>query len=177
MACTIDLSFRPRTYWPESCNPEQLLARIKGQIRRDVARKTLAEQGFSALTAFVAREELSDEDAEAWGGQHPWCLGGEYLPATRPNEVEIARISLASTTYDQISVRARRGARIRYRIVDEYASPYLPGIRSSQQPLTLDQLIRLIDGARGADIGNRYGMVRTFWFKEHGYGQPAEKAN
>ena len=47
-------------------------------------------------------------------------MGGEYLPPLRKGEVEIARISLESTTDDQISIRARRGReRIRCRVVDE----------------------------------------------------------
>ena len=176
MSRSNDHSYRPDTYWPESRTPEQLLARIKGQVRRDIARRVLAERGFWALTAFVAREELDRDDAREWGGWHPWCLGGEYLPSLQPAEVEIARISLASTTYDQISVRARPGVRIRYRIVDEYQSRYTPGIQSSSQPLSLRQLIRLIDRT-GAREGLRHGLVESFWWNEFGGGfQRPEKA-
>ena len=48
-------------------------------------------------------------------------MGGEYLPPLLDDEVEIARVSLASVTADQTSVRAQRiPGGIAYRIVDEY---------------------------------------------------------
>jgi hypothetical protein len=53
-------------------------------------------------------------------------MGGEYLPPLEERETEIARISLASVTADQISVRARHVREgIIYSIVDEYATGYL----------------------------------------------------
>jgi hypothetical protein len=65
--------------------------------------------------------------------------------------VEIARIVLASVTEDVISFRVRRrrgGRRIRYRVVDEYPEKGQWRCRpaSSSQPLTLGQIIELIDG-------------------------------
>ena len=42
------------------------------------------------------------------GGIHPAFMGGEYLPQFGQNEIEIARIVLASVTQDVISIRARR---------------------------------------------------------------------
>ena len=77
-------------------------------------------------------------------------MGGEYLPPLRKGEVEIARISLESTTADQISVRARRvRERIRYRIVDEYmeTSTYVCHPASSVSPLSLGELIALMETA------------------------------
>ena len=64
-------------------------------------------------------ESLDDEMRAAIGRIHPAFMGGEYLPKLLRNEIEIARISLASTTADQISVRARKlGDSVAYRIVD-----------------------------------------------------------
>ena len=77
-------------------------------------------------------------------------MGGEYLPPLRKGEVEIARISLASVTADQISVRARRSrGRIRYRVVDEYmeTSTYVCHPASSVSPLSLGELIALMESA------------------------------
>ena len=78
-------------------------------------------------------------------------MGGEYLPRMHPEEVEIVRISLASTTGDQISVRARRQSdRIVYSIVDEYEGEngdYDLHPRSSSRPLSMRQLVDLLDGA------------------------------
>ena len=69
----IDLSFRPDTYWPESLTPEQLLTRIRGKRRQDIARELYKEFGFSALDEFLVREGLSTEARSAWGAAGPWC--------------------------------------------------------------------------------------------------------
>ena len=73
-------------------------------------------------------------------------MGSEYLPKVSPGEVEIARIVLPqSTLKDIISVRARlRSWRYRYRVVDEYESEFDIHRKSSISPLTLGQLIDLI---------------------------------
>jgi len=172
----LDFEFRPETYWPESRTPEQLLTRIKGKVRRDMARDILAEEGFAGLNAFLAREELAGEDLFMWGRVHPAMMGGEYLPALAEGEVEIARISLASTTGDQISVRAQReDGTIRYRVADEYESTFQLSIETSEAPLTLGQLIRLIDES-GYD-GDRYagGLVFSHLAYNFEYGSDVDE--
>lgn len=155
-----DFGFRPETYWPESKTAEQLLTNIKGKVRRDMARRILAEEGFTGLNAFIAREELKGEDLLMWGRIHPAMMGGEYLPALGGGEVEIARISLASTTGDQISIRARReGDAIRYAVVDEYESTFRLSIEASEAPLTLGELIRLIDESKYHEDSYSGGLV------------------
>jgi hypothetical protein len=59
-------------------------------------------------------------------------------------------VTLASTTQDVVSVRARKGKhRIRYRVVDEHDGETLTerNERTSIRPLTLGQLIVFLDGA------------------------------
>ena len=144
-----DLSFRPDTYWPESLTPEQLLTRIRGKRRQDIARQLYKDYGFGALNAFLVKEGLDEDERSSWGAIGPWCMGGEYLPTLDEGEIEIARISLASTTSDQISVRARKdGERIRYRIVGEYEEDesmrhQLP-FAVTDQPLSLGELMDMI---------------------------------
>lgn len=77
----------------------------------------------------------------------PWsAMGGDYLPASAVDEVEIARLSLNSTTWDVISLRARwAGGRIRYRVVDEYETAYHVKPASSARPLTMRSVIALLD--------------------------------
>ena len=73
------------------------------------------------FAADLLNGSLDDESRQRLGHVHPHFIGGEYLPSYGRQEVEIARIELASTTSDVISLRARpAGSRIRYRIVDEY---------------------------------------------------------
>ena len=85
------------------------------------------------------------------GRVHPWFMGGEYLPDYLSNEVEIARVTMKSTTMDVISIRARHTKhRIKYRILDEYGDfwgedHYVMRPATSLRPLTLKQVIDVID--------------------------------
>ncbi|MDH3672661.1 MAG: hypothetical protein OES46_16135, partial [Gammaproteobacteria bacterium] len=110
------------------------------------------EQGFRGLNSFLAREELGEGQREAWGAIQPDFMGGEYLPSLEAGEVEIVRISLVSVTADQISVRARRvDGFIRYSVASEYDDVedmrYRLAFDQSERPLTLAELVQLIDGA------------------------------
>jgi len=73
-------------------------------------------------------------------------MGGEYLATYLLGEVEIARITLKSTTSDVISLRARpiQGG-IAYRVIDEYDAKFTLPIPRSAEPLTLAELIRQFD--------------------------------
>ena len=66
-----------------------------------------------------------------------------------PGEVEIAFIELKSTLGDVMSVRARPiGERIAYRVVDENEGAWRLPRDESDEPLTLDEMLDLLDGAR-----------------------------
>lgn len=69
---------------------------------------------------------------------HPKFMGGEYLPDRNSGEVEIARITIASTTRDVTSVYAKRGKhRIYYRVVDEYNGDTLVNPSRNQKSIEL----------------------------------------
>jgi len=109
---------------------------------------------------------LAEDDRMALGRIHPMFMGGEYLPELQEGEVEIARISLESTTADQISVRARRTlGRISYSIVDEYEQGfmnYVANPATSIVPLTLRELVAMLDGAcedGGAVVGHTMAQI------------------
>ena len=162
----IDLSYRPQTYWPVSLTQEQLISRIKGDARQKIARGILQTEGFPGLNEFLAREELSKEEREIWGGIHPTFLGGEFLPVMLDGEVEIVRISLNSTTNDQISVRAcKKGKIISYRVVGEYEEDmsYDLPFDNSEMPLTLGELVKLMDGTNLPDDIFSGGLVVANW--------------
>jgi hypothetical protein len=159
-SAVLNSGFRPETYWPESRTPEQLLANIKGKVRRDIARRILAEEGFAGLNALIAQKELEGEDLFMWGRVHPAMMGGEYLPPLGEGEVEIARISLASTTGDQISIRAcREDGATRYAVVDEYESTFQLSVETSEAPPTLGELIGLIDESSYHEDSYSGGLV------------------
>jgi len=163
----IDLNWRPDTYWPESQNRDQLLSHIKGQARREITRQALDSGGLAVLNDIgpdVASEVLSDPGREGWGSIHPSLMGGEYLPEYEDSEVEIIRISLDSVTADQISILAGGVlGDIQYRIVDEYDTEYEPSITKSEQPLSLGELIRLLDETDNPFNGEEGGLVRNHW--------------
>jgi hypothetical protein len=139
----INLSFRPSGYfWPLGAQTH-LLATIKGAVRKAAARRLIADGRMHELPDFLLRSALTDDERLALGRLHPDFMGGEYLPNLHRQEVEIARIVIASTTQDVTSVYARRGKRrIYYRVVDEYGGDTLcgPARRTSTKPLTLGQL-------------------------------------
>jgi len=146
----IDLSVRPPTYFGPLPLAAHLLARVTGHRRREFLRDRMTD-GDVDLPAELLSSSLDNDLRKAIGRIHPAFMGGEYLPPLRGNETEIARISLASVTADQISVRARRlKDRTGYRIVDEYPDDeivYLCRPAGSKLPLTLAELVGLLDGA------------------------------
>jgi len=154
----IDLDFRPRDYFWARDHDLALPSDIAGHERREMVKRLIA--AGKEVPDGLDANRLDPELRGAWGAMHPMNMGGEYLPPMLDGEVEIARISLRSTTGDQISVRARRsGDRIRYRIADEYSENgenYVPHPRTSTRRLTMGELVKMIDGSTdegGAAIG------------------------
>lgn len=142
-AVEINLDYRPASYfWPHGL-ATHLLARVKGAARK-AALKDLIDAGrLDEVPAFLAKSALSEAERRAIGRIHPALMGGEYLPDLDETEIEIARISIRSTTGDVTSLYARRGEGcIHYRVVDEYGGDTLSGDneRSSDKPLSLGEL-------------------------------------
>src|SRR5271169_1732883 len=144
----IDLEYRPRDYfWAADLNLP-LPSSITGEARRRIVRAMLERD--APIPVGLDAAVLDEPIKEAWGRLHPSNMGGEYLPPLRKGEVEIARISLDSTTADQISIRARRlVGRIGFRIVDEYpdSSTYVCHPGTSVAPLSLRELVTLMESA------------------------------
>jgi hypothetical protein len=102
-------------------------------------------------------------------------MGGEYLPQYSKSEVEIARISLKSTTSDQISIRAfGQDGDIRYRVVDEYESEYQLSIESSHAPLSLAKLIALLDETSNPFNEAGSGLIRCHWESDQNFSSREE---
>jgi len=101
----IDYGFAPRSYWAAE-NLQQLVANIKGAERKKIALQLIEEGRLDEANGFVLADSLSEEERTLTGKIHPSLMGGEYLPDYDEGAVEIARITLASTTQDVISIRA-----------------------------------------------------------------------
>ena len=145
----IDLSFRPAGYFWAREHGITLTSDIKGEERRRLYEQALLD-GDEDIHDAISSPALSNDARTAIGRLHPDFMGGEYLPDTHGQEVEIARIAIASTTRDVTSVYARKsGKRILYRVVDEYGGDTLSERRkrSSIKPLTLVELVNFFLGA------------------------------
>jgi hypothetical protein len=118
------------------------------------------------FAADLLNGSLDDESQQHRGYVHPHFMGGEYLPSYGRQEVEIARIELASTTSDVISLLARlTGSRIRYRVVDEYETEFTLLQQTSLKPFSLKELIRFLNAVEhpgGEPSWNRFGFVLSY---------------
>jgi hypothetical protein len=150
---SIDYSYRPVSYWQVE-SLRQMVANIKGAQRKKTALRLINEGRLDEAKDFILDDSLSEEERVDVGKVHPALMGGEYLPDCSRGEVEIARVTMASITQDVISVRAfPKQGRIGYRVVDEYDSAFEIQPTFSKRPLTLRQLVRLIDTGTSDELG------------------------
>jgi hypothetical protein len=145
----IDYGFRPGSYRLLSAPTlAAALKNVKGTVRRRMIREAWENGEYDEMPEELKEAAVSEEVRTSIGRMHPLFMGGEYLPDYAPGEVEIARIVLQSTTGDVISIRARTDRDgIHYRIVDEYDTGFDFSPRQSKLPLSMQELVELIDGA------------------------------
>jgi len=149
----IDYTQRPHSYWDDQDVLSALLRNVKGTHRRQMITDYWRQGRVTELDEELLKDTLSSESRERLSRIHPSFMGGEYLPDYAPTEVEIARIQLASTLSDVISLRAARDPQgIRYRVVDEYEAEFSLPFETSRQPLTLKRLIRFIERTGVPDL-------------------------
>ena len=149
----IDYSFRPVSYWRAE-DLYHLVTNIKGAERKKMALWLIEEGRLEEAAGFILADSLPDADRARAGEIHPALMGGEYLPDYQAGEVEIARVTMASTTQDVISIRAHPLPRgVGFRVVDEYDSTATIKPRIANRPLSLRQLVRLIDTGQRDKMG------------------------
>jgi TPR repeat protein len=138
------LDFVPETYWDE-------LGSDLGKDLNEFERR---------LRAAISTGDWSDIRLPAvrFGFE-----GGNYLPKFLNCEVEIARLALESTTWDVKSIRARPTSRgIAYRVVDEYDNKYSFRPKTSRQPLSMRQLVDLIEGLNVDGVSSSPAALRAY---------------
>jgi hypothetical protein len=143
MANQIDLDYRPNSYFWAHEMGVQLSSQIKGAQRKTLYDASVAEGEVSDLDEFLQKPSLSTQERDLIGKLHPSFMGGEYLPDKGNDEVEIARITINSTTQDVTSVYASlRENQIHYRVVDEYEGGTLSEENKSltKTPMTLAEM-------------------------------------
>jgi hypothetical protein len=162
----IDLNYRPHSYFWARAHGIPLVSDIKGAERRRYYQQALTSGELDEDRALQLLHALTEDQRRIQGGIHPAFMGGEYLPDSLPGEVEIARITIASTTQDVTCVYARQqGQMIHYRVVDEYEGMTLdePTELTSSEPLTLQQLVDFF--LTGWNLTECLGAN----FEQHGY--------
>jgi len=143
MTTDIDLDYRPTSYFRPEGLDSYLLSQVKGSVLRERLKAHYDAGHHDEVRALLNEVALSDPDIRALESIHPMYMGGNYLPGAATGEVEIARITIASTTFDVACVFARpKGEGILYRVVDEYGGECLqkPTKARSKAPMTLGKL-------------------------------------
>jgi hypothetical protein len=142
MSNDIDLGYRPRTYFGPEKLEKYLLSKVKGAMLRKKLRAFFEEGRHEEVRHLVSDVAFSAPDRKTLESVHPMFMGGNYLPDTEDGEVEIARISIQSTTFDVTCVFARpEDGVIHYCVVDEYGGDTLqgPSETTTTAPMTLGE--------------------------------------
>lgn len=150
MSNEIDLDYRPDTYFRPQNLDRYLLSKVKNAVVRQTLQELFDAGRHAEACRLLSDEGISVDDLKDMELIHPMFMGGNYLPDTEDGEVEIARISIKSTTYDVTCVYARRdGGAIHYRVVDEYEGDTLQGTTETRtdKPMTLGELADFFLGA------------------------------
>lgn len=143
MADSIDLDHKPKSYFGPRRLEEYLISQVKGAVVRERLETLFNEGRHDEVAVLLGEHGVSKADLKALGAVHPMFMGGNYLPDMDEEEVEIARIEIASTTFDVTSLYAKSDSGvIRYRVVDEYEGDTLsgPSEMTSEEPLTLKEM-------------------------------------
>ena len=150
MSDGIDLNYHPETYFRPQKLERYLLSKVKGAVLRKKLQALFDAGRHAEVRTLLTAEGISAADRKALESVHPMFMGGNYLPDTEDGEVEIARISIESTTRDVTCVYARPDAgAIRYRVVDEYGGATLQGTTQARtdKPMTLGEFADFFLGA------------------------------
>jgi hypothetical protein len=158
----IDYEFRSDSYWQEGADAiDHALRSIGDAHRRKVIADLWREGKLTEVLAEIFAANLSPE--EEFGphnlGPPDGTAGAKDDPRRfPPGEVELLRVTIGVPALNRISLRARPAAsgRIAYRMVDDEERFYAPEPAFSDAPLTLGELIELLESARPADTVGRF---------------------
>jgi len=141
-----DLEYRPDTYWSQKSK----VSLIKGEKRRQLVKDLI---GSSAnVPESLLEENASQEILDGMKILDRQALGGEFVPNLGINQTEIVRIWIDSTFGDIVSVRAAMlDAGISYSMHDDHEEKYIINPESSKLPITMQEIINLIETAHVID--------------------------
>ena len=123
-----------------------VLTNIKGQYRRVVIRQLISKGEAETIPNEYFSQSLPEAIIKELEEKSSRMASGEYLPDYLPGEIELARIIYDTINLEIISIRVRnKGSKFLYRVVDERNTKFAHMPKTSSRPLTLKQLISLID--------------------------------
>ncbi len=164
----IDYAFRPKSYWADTSVEQALVRDVKGTRRRELIDQALAAGQIGRIDDVLLEPEVSEPLRRCLGRIDPSFMGGEYLPGYLPNETEIARIQLRSTTWDVISIRARwLDGLIHYRVVDEYRGRFECRPAPRRHPFSLKSFVRFIDQVYCPDLTQPFSLAYNEYNAEY----------
>jgi hypothetical protein len=143
MSRHIDLDYRPTSYFRPVKLEQYLLSKVKGTAQRRRLQQLFEEGRHTEVADLIEDFEDVQASSKALESVHPMFMGGNYLPDLDEDGVEIARITIESTTRDVTCVYAwRKADGIFYRVVDEYGGDTLDGPAEARttEPMTLRKL-------------------------------------
>jgi len=168
----IDGSYRPTNYFWAYDRGIRLASNIKGAERKALYERLLREGDSGASDELLTQSTLTVEQ-RGMANTHPAFMGGEYLPDCNANEVEIARITIASTMQDVTCVYAQRvSGGIQYRVVDEHEGMTLDDetMPQTSEPMTLSDLVRFFMTGWNLSLVLNANIVENGYPRSHARG-------
>ncbi len=132
----IDANYHPKKYFYDFDTGLP----VKGAMLQAAYRSAVLESDHGAAEAILLNSPTNDQERQLLGSLHPSLMGGLYLPDRAHAEVEVARVTIASTTMDVTCIFASPTAEgISFRVVDEYEGETLnqPAQMIAGEPLKL----------------------------------------
>jgi hypothetical protein len=168
----IDGSYRPTDYFWAYDRGIRLASNIKGAERKALYERLLKEGDSGACDEIFMQSSLTVEQRRM-ANTHPAFMGGEHLPDCDLNEVEIARITIASTTQDVTCVYAKRvTGGVEYRVVDEYEGMTLDDETThyKTESMALSELVQFFMTAWDLRLVLQANFVENGYTKSHARG-------
>lgn len=169
---SMNLKSRPKTYFGSKELETYLLSRVKGAAVRKQLRQLLDKSEPAQRAQILAQAPLTRADRKILGSLYSASVGENDLPNVGEGGIEIARVSLKSTTGNMRVIYARLEAgAIRYRAVDECGRDGLqgPAETATTEPMSLGELydfllrawplMDVLDSKFGDDLESALGSL------------------
>lgn len=139
----IDLSYRPTEYYSPIGLRRHLINQLDDSADKKLLNSLIEKGEFGKLDELIGDTGMPNEVKEGLRRMHISYSASFYLPDLEADEVEVARIELATLHPDKTILYAKKLSNSYiYRVVDEYEGDTLKSnnIMDSNSPLTLGEM-------------------------------------